>query len=77
MFSHFRENTLESVNETPSNDDDEPEMFKRAPWGRRRQRFWNRVKRIAKKVHGHVKKVHGHAKKVCKWVKYVPIHSKS
>ena len=28
MFSHFRENTLESVNETPTNDDDEPEMFK-------------------------------------------------
>ena len=32
LFFLFRGNALDSVNDTPSNDEDEPEMFKRSPW---------------------------------------------
>ena len=56
---------LEDVNNTPPDDaDDEPAMFKRAPWRRRRWRFRVRVRgrRLLKKV--------------CKWVQYTPYESK-
>lgn len=73
---------MESINETPSNDEDESEMFKRTPWGFRRRRFFRRrslrtwgrrvrekVKNFGEKVKNVGKKIHSGAKKVCGWVK--------
>ncbi|CAB4034667.1 Hypothetical predicted protein [Paramuricea clavata] len=39
------ENAVDSVKETPSNDDDKAEISKRTPWGRRR-RYWPRRRRV-------------------------------
>lgn len=70
VFWYFRDNALESENESPSNDEDESEMFKRTPgWGRRRRRrrgWFRKLKNKFKKI-GH--KIHGGAKKVCAWLK--------
>jgi uncharacterized membrane protein YkvA (DUF1232 family) len=68
MFSYFRENSLESVNERPSNDDNEPEMFKRAPRDRRRRWGWFRKTWNS---------VHRFANNACNWMKDVKHHSKS
>ena len=71
-FWYFRNNALESVNETPSNDEDKPEMFKRTPWRlrffrRRGLRTWGR--RLKDKFKNFGKKIHGGAKKFCGWLK--------
>ena len=49
----YRDSALESVKDRLSNDD-EPEMFKRAPWGRRRRRRRRRrrfFRRIRIRIH--------------------------
>ena len=56
-FFLFRGNTLDSVNDTPWNDEDESKMFKRSPWlVRRRGR-----RRIGKLID-----------RVCKYGRFVP-----
>lgn len=46
------ENALESVNETPLEDEDEPSLFKRAP-GRRRRRYRRRRRRRRRRYRRH------------------------
>ncbi|CAB4021794.1 Hypothetical predicted protein [Paramuricea clavata] len=80
-----RENAVDGVNETPSNDEDEPEMFKRAPWRRRRRRrrrrrIWRlrrirlpririRLRRVVRRVKDKLKKFKPCLKTVCGFVK--------
>ena len=59
-FFQYREGALESVKDTQLNDDDEPEMFKRAPFWRRRRRR-RRRRRVSKFID-----------KGCKYARYEP-----
>ena len=65
IFGYFRENTLESVDETPSSgEDDDSEMLKRTPlWRRRRRR---RRRGWFRKLKDKVKK---HGRRICGWLK--------
>ncbi|CAB4031752.1 Hypothetical predicted protein [Paramuricea clavata] len=68
------ENAIDSVNETPSNYEDEPEMVKRAPWRRRRRpririRIPHIVRRVKDKVKDKLKQFKPCLKTVCGLVK--------
>jgi hypothetical protein len=60
---------LDSVDETPSNDEDETKMFKRTPGRRRRRRFRIRIR--GRRIKERVRKLHKGLKKVCKVVEPV------
>jgi hypothetical protein len=80
IFFQFRENTLDNVNETPSNDEDEPKMFKRTPGRRRRRRRrrrrFLRIRVRGRRIKERIKKVGKVLKKVCEFVKNVKNKSK-
>ena len=61
---------MDSVNDTPSNDEDEPEMFKRSPWRRRRGRRRRRRFRIRRGIRRiRVRRI---IRKVCKFGRFIP-----
>ena len=78
IFFQFRENALDNVNETPSNDEDEPKMFKRTPGRRRRRRRRRRrfLRIRGRRIKERIKKIGKGLKKVCEFVKNVKNKSK-
>ena len=69
LFFLFRGNALDSVNDTPSNDEDEHEMFKRSPWPRKRRRRRRRSRRRRFHIRIRARRI---IQRVCKYGRFIP-----